>query len=114
MPLMSGKKEISVVNQPCSYRHLESTDVRVRVGERSIWVSTGRRPDYVGFETLTFKEKGWAEGFGAITTEEAAEISRFNNTHMIKEEAIRNHRKAVTASVRFLRAKGKTFVNPGK
>jgi hypothetical protein len=92
------RKDIVVNKLPNSHGHIASTDVIVK--EQSVWVSTVRRFEGDGlFETLIFKPKEYP-----VPVEEP-EISKFNKTRMTEKEAIRNHRKAVTASVRLLISK---------
>jgi hypothetical protein len=105
---MNAEQGEIIVKSQRDFRHIRLTDVRV--GRKSVWISTIWRPDYTGCETIPFKEEGWTQGDRSdITAEEAPQIAKFKKTHMKRDEAIKNHQKAVTATVRFLMTQDKAL-----
>jgi hypothetical protein len=92
---------IIIKKRPNTYGHIASTDVIVN-GRGVLYVSTVERTlknDHL-YQTLIFKPEGLEKGKPV----EEPEISKFNTIKLSEKEAFRNHRKGVTASVRFLRA----------
>jgi hypothetical protein len=102
IPLMNIEQDnIIIKKRPSTYGHIASTDVIVK-GRGVLYISTVNRTLTAAqlYQTLIFTPEGLAKGKPV----EEPEISKFNTTKLSEKEAMKHHRRAVAASVRFLRA----------
>jgi hypothetical protein len=95
--MSASLKELSIIQLEKNRHQIAATDVIGR--DKSFYISTTAKfEDMSLFETLIFdnnklKEKGY------VPTHEEG-IGEFNKTGMKREEAIRNHRRAIIASAK--------------